>query len=66
LIVDEIIADIKIAEDPLNEERVDQESWAMAMKLEKDQMEDEVESEEEWEEELTDDDSQLHPPKYGS
>ncbi|KAJ3710970.1 hypothetical protein FB446DRAFT_790945 [Lentinula raphanica] len=68
---DESIAGIEIAEDAANEEQVDEETWKMAMKLEKDQMEDEIESEEEWEEELAEEGdeyqrastSQLKPPK---
>ncbi|KAJ3987721.1 hypothetical protein F5890DRAFT_1404547 [Lentinula detonsa] len=49
---DEVIANIEIAEDSANEEQVDEETWRMAMKLEKDQIEDDIESEEEWDEEL--------------
>ncbi|KAJ3782059.1 hypothetical protein GGU10DRAFT_276320 [Lentinula aff. detonsa] len=49
---DEVIANIEIAEDPADEEQVDEETWRMAMKLEKDQMEDDIESEEEWDEEM--------------
>ncbi|KAJ3851698.1 hypothetical protein EV368DRAFT_42600 [Lentinula lateritia] len=65
---DEAIADIQIAEDLANEEQVDEETWKMAMRLEKDQMEDEIESEEEWEEELANETqhastSHLSPPK---
>ncbi|KAJ4002470.1 hypothetical protein F5050DRAFT_1802412 [Lentinula boryana] len=68
---DEVIANIEIAEDSANEEQVDEETWRMAMKLEKDQMEDDIESEEEWDEELAQEgdeskrasSSQLQPPK---
>ncbi|KAJ3989532.1 hypothetical protein F5890DRAFT_1451686 [Lentinula detonsa] len=68
---DEVIANIEIAENPANEEQVDEETWRMAMKLEKDQMEDDIESEEEWDEELAQEgdesqhasSSQLQPPK---
>lgn len=48
---DEEINDIQIAEDPANEEQIDEENWKMAMRLEKDQLEDEIESEE-WEKEF--------------
>ncbi|KAJ3734706.1 hypothetical protein DFJ43DRAFT_97126 [Lentinula guzmanii] len=62
---DEVIANIEIAEDLANEEQVDEETWRMAMKLEKDQIEDDIESEEEWDEELAQErhGSQLRPSK---
>ncbi|KAJ3790862.1 hypothetical protein GGU10DRAFT_257429 [Lentinula aff. detonsa] len=62
---DEVIANIEIAEDSANEEQVDEETWRMAMKLEKDQIEDDIESEEEWDEELAQErhGSQLRPSK---
>lgn len=67
--LDEVINDIQIAEDPANEERIDEKTWKMAMELEKDQMEDEIESEDEWEDELEKEEegqqASIYPPKLG-